>query len=82
MGLSHASLGSLAEDALCWDGSAHLQSQHLGSRAGEYLSFRPVWTTWGVSGQPGIYRKTLAQKTKQQPPTLCASKTVRSAIIK
>ena len=35
-----------------------------------FLSYRPAWTTERVPGQPGLYRKALSQKTKQNqnPP--------------
>jgi hypothetical protein len=34
------------------------------AEAGGFLSLRPTWSTKGVPGQPGLYRKTLSQKTK------------------
>ena len=35
------------------------------AEAGRFLSSRPAWSTKGGSGQPGIYRETLARKNKQ-----------------
>jgi hypothetical protein len=35
------------------------------AEAGGFLSSRPAWSTKGVPGQPGLYRETLSQKTKQ-----------------
>jgi hypothetical protein len=34
------------------------------AEAGEFMSSRPTWSTEWVSGQPGLYRETLSQKTK------------------
>jgi hypothetical protein len=34
------------------------------AEAGRFLSSRPAWSTKWVPGQPGLYRKTLSQKTK------------------
>jgi hypothetical protein len=33
------------------------------AEAGGFLSSRPAWSTKWVSGQPGLYRETLSQKT-------------------
>jgi hypothetical protein len=35
------------------------------AEAGRFLSSRPAWSTKWVTGQPGLYRETLSQKTKQ-----------------
>jgi hypothetical protein len=35
------------------------------AEASVYLSSRPAWSTERVPGQPGLYRETLSQKTKQ-----------------
>jgi hypothetical protein len=35
------------------------------AEAGGFLSSRPAWSIEGVPGQPGLYRETLSQKTKQ-----------------
>jgi hypothetical protein len=34
------------------------------AEAGGFLSSRPGWSTEWVSGQPGLHRETLSQKTK------------------
>jgi hypothetical protein len=40
------------------------------AEAGGFLSSRRAWSTEWVSGQPGLYRETLSQKTnKQTKPT-------------
>jgi hypothetical protein len=36
------------------------------AEAGGFLSSRPAWSTKWVPGQPGLYRETLSQKTKQK----------------
>jgi hypothetical protein len=36
------------------------------AEAGGFLSLRPAWSTKRVSGQPGLFRETLAQKTNKQ----------------
>jgi hypothetical protein len=36
------------------------------AEAGGFLSSRPAWSTKWAPGQPGLYRETLSQKTKQQ----------------
>jgi hypothetical protein len=36
--------------------------------AGRFLSSRPAWSIKWVPGQPGLYRETLSQKTKQKNP--------------
>jgi hypothetical protein len=35
------------------------------AEAGGFMSLRPAWSTKWVSGQPGLYRETLSQKTEQ-----------------
>jgi hypothetical protein len=39
------------------------------AEAGRFLSSRPAWSTKWVPGQPGLYRETLYQKTKQNKQT-------------
>jgi hypothetical protein len=39
------------------------------AEAGGFLSLRPAWSMEWVSGQPGLHRETLAQKTKKQKKT-------------
>jgi hypothetical protein len=46
-------------------GGAHLYSQHSGDRGRWISKSRPAWSTKRVPGQPGLYRETLSQKTKQ-----------------
>jgi hypothetical protein len=36
------------------------------AEAGGFLSSRPAWSTEWVPGQPGLYRETLSQKTKNK----------------
>jgi hypothetical protein len=36
------------------------------AETGGFLSSRPAWSTEWVPGQPGLYRETLSQKTKQK----------------
>jgi hypothetical protein len=35
------------------------------AEASGFLNSRPAWSTKRVPGQPGLYRETLSQKTKQ-----------------
>jgi hypothetical protein len=39
------------------------------AEAGGFLSLSPAWSTEWVPGQPGLYRKTLSQKTKNKTET-------------
>jgi hypothetical protein len=39
------------------------------AEAGGFLSSRPAWSTKWVPGQPGLHRKTLSRKTKQNKQT-------------
>jgi hypothetical protein len=46
------------------------------AEAGRFLSSRPAWYTKWVLGQPGLYRETLSQKTKQNKTiTITTTKT-------
>jgi hypothetical protein len=38
----------------------------LEAEAGGFLSSRPAWSTKWVPRQPGLYRETLSQKTKNK----------------
>ena len=48
-------------------GGTHLPSQHLRGR-GRWISvsLSPVWSTDRASGQPEMYRETLASKTQNK----------------
>jgi hypothetical protein len=44
----------------------HIIHSTQDTEAGGSLSWRPVWSTGQVSGQPGLHRETLSQEKKKQ----------------
>jgi hypothetical protein len=48
------------------------------AEAGRFLSSRPAWSTEWVPGQPGLYRKTLSQKTKENKSTTTKSLKIKT----